>query len=400
MKEIAIIGAGIAGLSTALALLKQGFSVTVYEQSHRIAEIGAGIQLSANATYVLQQWGLLERALEVGFLPQGIRLHHWKTGNTIARFPLNESVEQGATPYIHIHRADIHELLAFAVSDIDPTCIKVAHKVEQIEQDGHNHHVKFTNGSTIKADWVIGADGIHSVIRSSLGDSKTKANGEQARFTGNVAWRGLIPTDKLTSDPPGPFAHLTMGPEAHLVFYYVKNGRYLNYVAVTERDDWQEESWTSQGELYELLQDFNGWHESFIKILSQTDPASCFRWALHDRDPLAVWSQGQSLILGDAAHPMLPFLAQGAAMAIEDAFYLGECFKNYEGEAISQAFFQHRHPRTSRVQLEARKNMKIYHEANPVKRFVRDTGLRLFSHLYPEFMNTRLNWLYNYKPQL
>lgn len=396
MNEIAIIGAGIAGLSTALALLKQGLSVTVYEQSQRIAEIGAGIQLSSNATQVLQRWGLLEKALEAGFLPEGIRLHHWQSGKTVARFPLNQAQEQNATPYIHIHRADIHEILAYAVSDIDPTCIKVAHKVESIKEDGNIFNVKFTNGRTTKADWVIGADGIHSVIRSSLSPINERDN---ARFTGNVAWRGLIPTEKLTS-PPGPFAHLTMGPNAHLVFYYVKNGRYLNYVAVTERDDWREESWTSKGELYELLQDFKGWHESLTQILAQTDPSSCFRWALHDRDPLANWSHGKSLILGDAAHPMLPFLAQGAAMAIEDAYFLGECFKRFENEKIAQAFFQHRHPRTSRVQLEARKNMGIYHEANPVKRFVRDTGLQLFSHLYPEFMNKRLNWLYNYQPEL
>ena len=392
--HVLIVGAGIAGLASAIALSRDGFKVTVLEQAEHIEEIGAGIQISSNASLVLDDWGLLEKTLTYGFLPQGIQISHWKKGTPIARFPLNENLSTDHTPYIHIHRADLHRILLNELKSLAPDAIHAQSKVISIDKDSDSerYQVSCANEATYIADWVIGADGIHSVVRSF-----TPAKIGETQFTGNVAWRGLIPISALPSNKPGPFAHLVMGPNGHMVFYYVKGGDSLNYVAIMEKDSWQQESWTLKGELSELLSDFNHWHHNWLNILKQSDPNECYRWALHDRAPLDQWHQDGIIILGDAAHPMLPFLAQGAAMGIEDAQALAHCFKTYSGAEIPQQFYQLRKERTARVQLEARKNMGIYHEANPVKCFVRDLGLNLISKTFPSFMDRRLSWLYSYR---
>jgi len=258
------------------------------------------------------------------------------------------------------------------------------------------HSSKQASVQTVSAGWIIGADGIHSKVREFLiPDDKPPT------FTGNVAWRGLINTKKLKRAPEAR-VHLAMAPGAHLVFYYVRGGSLLNYVAVREQDHWQEESWTCQGNLKELLTDFEGWSPELLELLSQSNPAACYRWALHDRAPLASWGRDQCLIMGDAAHPMLPFLAQGAAMAIEDAAVITQCFQRYklgelDGSETIAKIEKLRIERTARVQAEARTNMKLYHLHNPLIRVPRDISLSLLGAIKPNFMQRKMSWLYDHR---
>ena len=396
--SIAIIGAGIGGLSAALALSRQGFDVTVYEKTAELSEVGAGIQLSSNATNILYQWGLMDQAKKIGFLPKAVKLSHWRTGDQIARFPVNHNESFHNQAYLHIHRADIHGLLLQAYEQASGKKVVLGASLHDlsakdksqmtitIEQDGQQQ--------TYEHDWVIGADGIHSKVRDFV------APGSQARFTGNVAWRGLVPVESLTSlFRPDPCANLMMGPGAHFVYYYVRGGHFVNYVAVIERDDWQEESWTLKANLKEMLEDFAGWNAQTRNILAHTDPESCYRWALYDRDPISTWCRDRCILLGDAVHPMLPFLAQGAAMAIEDAYQLASCFKEFsqQPEQLKNVYTNARAQRTAKVQLQARKNMQIYHIRNPLIQFPRDQYLAWRGRRDPEFFNKKLAWLYDYR---
>ncbi len=389
--NIGIVGAGIAGLSAALALLKAGHQVSVFEKAAELGEVGAGLQLSGNATRVLSSLGVLDEVQRAGFLPQGLKMLHWKTGRTIARFSQNSNVNVGDNPYIHIHRVDLHAILLAAVIEISPDCIFTDAEVVSVKNNEKTASIQFNNKAEKSFDWIVGADGIHSVVRPTA-ISITDAS----RFTGNVAWRGLIPISSL-KERPEPLTHLVMGPGGHVVFYYVNGGDTLNYVAVVERSDWEKESWTEKGSVTEMLRDFDGWTVDVRRLLEKSNPAQSYRWALHDRDPLSTWSDGRCVILGDAAHPMLPFLAQGAAMGIEDAQALVYCLDTFSASDVGEEFFKLRGERTARVQLTARKNMKVFHERSSLVRFVRDKVLSVASVIYPEFMNKKLRWLYDYR---
>ncbi len=389
--NIGIVGAGIAGLATALALLKHGHQVSVFEKSAELGEVGAGLQLSGNATRVLSSLGVLDDVRRVGFLPQGLKMSHWETGATIARFSQNSHVGSGDDPYIHIHRADLHGILLAAVIKIAPGSIVTDAEVVSVKSSEKNATIRFSDQEEKSFDWVIGADGIHSIVRPIATSTINPS-----RFTGSVAWRGLIPIASL-KEKPEPLTHLVMGPGGHVVFYYVSGGEAVNYVAVIERTDWEKESWTEKGSIAEMLRDFEGWDVGVQRLLEKSNPEKSYRWALHDRDPLLSWSDGRCIILGDAAHPMLPFLAQGAAMGIEDAQALVHCFDNVPADEVGEMFFQLRGKRTARVQLTARKNMKVFHERNGIVRFVRDRVLSTMGMIYPEFMNRKLRWLYDYR---
>ena len=278
-----------------------------------------GIQLSPNCSRVLHHLGLQESLKQFGFLPEGTQLRHWKTSAILSESKLGDAATlQFGAPYYHIHRGDLLRLLVDAASQQQNISLHLSCNIENFSQNDHGVLVE-ANNQSFKGDLLIGADGIHSKIRASLwGD-------ESPRFTGNIAWRAVVPTHLLAPGIVKPMSTAWLGPHKHFVHYYVKGGEFVNCVCVVEKKGWQTESWTEPGNLSELKSDFHGWHNNIQQLIDNIDEAQLFKWALHDRRPMTQWAKRRVTLLGDACHPTLPFMAQGAAMAIEDSMVIADC---------------------------------------------------------------------------
>ena len=355
--HIAIVGAGLGGLTAALALLRRGFEVTVYEQADELAEVGAGLQLSANGTCVLFDLGLEHAVMQTAVIPSQKVIRLWDTGEAWKAFDAGQvSVELYGFPYLTLHRHDLHRILAQAVRAARPDAIVLGARLVGLEQDEWGVSLRFADGRQGQAELVVGADGVHSEVRRSL-------FGEDApRFTGVVAWRGVIPAERLPPHLREATSVTWIGPGGHVVHYPVRRGELVNYVSVVERDDWQVESWSVQGSIEECLADYRGWHEDVQTLITATGRP--YKWALFGRAPMPRWSQGRVTLLGDACHPMPPFLAQGAAMALEDGLVLARSLQAHgddHGEALS-AYEQARIPRTSEAMAGSEANMRRYHD--------------------------------------
>jgi salicylate hydroxylase len=313
--RILIIGAGIGGLTAALALARDGHAVEVYEQAAQLAELGAGVQVSANGARVLFALGLEDAIRRVWCEPAGKEIRLWNTGETWKLFDLGaESVARYGAPYFMMHRADLHAALIAAVQArapirLDARCIGFA-------DDGDHVTLTLANGECVAGDVLIGADGVHSGIRNIL------AGDDKAQFTGCMAWRGLVPVERLPAQIRRNVGVNWVGPGGHVVNYLLRRGEIFNFVGIVERD-WRVESWTEQGTRDECVADFPGWHADVHAIIRNIDQP--YKWALLGREPLSRFSHGRATLLGDAAHPTLPMLAQGANMAIEDAMVLARC---------------------------------------------------------------------------
>lgn len=358
-KKIVIAGAGIGGLCAALALAKRGFDVAVYEQSSQLGEVGAGLQLSPNAMHVLHAIGIANQVTAKAFRPQSAVMRHYQSGKTYFTVPLGDfATQKYAADYLHIHRADLHAALNEACIGLNVP-IHLGQAVQSYQQTAQNLTILFENGEELSADLLIGADGIKSNVRSCmLGQTP-------AQFTGQVAWRGVVAANKLPQGLIKPKANLWVGPGKHFVSYYLRGGDLVNFVAVQERSDWQKESWNEPGDISELQATFAGWHPEVTELLAATE--SCFLWALFDRQPLTQWTDQNVALLGDACHPMLPFLAQGAAMAIEDSYALAYCLANENDTPTALKAYQDiRFTRTRDIQLNARKNASLYHMSSPI----------------------------------
>jgi salicylate hydroxylase len=368
-----VVGGGIGGLAAALALARAGVRVTAVEQAPQLGEVGAGIQLSPNATRVLFALGL-ERALaEIAFRPRAVEARTWRRGVALSRVELGDAVVgRFGAPYFHVHRADLIDVLARAVASEPLVALRLGAPCASCESGERGATVTLAGGVRLEADLVVGADGIRSAVRESL------FGPERPRFTGNVAWRGLVPTSALAGAEVRPVAALWMGPGAHFVHYYVRGGALVNFVGVVERGDWREESWSARGEKRDLLRDFSGWHPTVRAIVALAPEDGCFRWALFDRDPLPRWSRGTATLLGDACHPTLPFMAQGACMAIEDAAALATCVSAAPAGEIPAALARYealRRARTAGIQLGSRRNAGLYHMRRPAS-WLRNLRLR------------------------
>lgn len=379
--KVLIVGAGIGGLSAALCLARRGHAVQILEQSASPTTSGAGIQLSPNCTKVLHSLGLAEALDANACIPHALEIRHWQDSRLITRAPLGEGIaKKYGSPYYHIHRADLTQLL---LDEVRQNCdIQYNVDVDRILDDG----TEVSAGSgleTYKADLLIGADGIHSTVRNSC------LSKDEPRFTGNIAWRATVPTSLFPTLTPT--TQLWWGPGKHVVYYPISRGELVNCVCVVEKTAWQQESWTEQGDLSELQADFAGWHESIVQLLSKVNPESCYKWALFDRDPLPRWGTGRVTLLGDACHPTLPFLAQGAAMAIEDAAVLAGCLDSRAGIPASLMRYQNlRMARTTRIQRVSRRNAHVFHMSGIVA-----TMRNVFAgHGLPDTMG----WLYGYDP--
>jgi salicylate hydroxylase len=359
-KKVVIAGAGIGGLCAALALAKRKFEVAVYERNPHLGEVGAGLQLSPNAMHVLQDLGIADEVKAKAFSPDSAVMRHYQTGKSYFRVPLGDSATQKyGAHYLHIHRADLHTALYNACVDMNVS-IHLGQEIQSYQQTSQNLTIQFDTNDSIEADLLIGADGIKSNIQACmLGQTS-------AEFTGQVAWRGVVEASKLPKGFIKPNANLWVGPGKHFVSYYLRGGDLINFVAVQERTDWHKESWNEPGDINELRETFADWHPEVSELLSATE--DCFLWALFDRKPLDYWSDRKVTLLGDACHPMLPFLAQGAAMAIEDSYALAYCLGcDTDIQNALQTYQNIRLPRTRKIQLNARENAALYHMSTPIE---------------------------------
>ena len=351
--RIAVVGGGIGGLSAALSLLQAGFDVHVYEQARELSEIGAGIQISPNASRLLHRLGLKVAMDAAGVRPGGVHQRRWDDGSTLQRAPLGPEVEATfGAPYYHFHRADLANLLASA---LPPERVHVGRRLVEIEDYGAKVQARFENGATAEADLLIGADGIHSRVRHLL------FGPERPRFTGCVAWRGLVPAERIADLGIEIASHNWMGPSAHCVHYWVSAKRLMNVVCVVEHGTWTGESWTDKGSVADVLARYEGWHP-IVRGLIGAFPET-FIWALHDRPELPHWTKGRVALLGDACHPMLPMMAQGAAQSIEDGAALAALLRAMPDDVLGalQRYEAVRKPRATRLQEASAANRKRFH---------------------------------------
>ncbi len=351
--SVAIIGAGIGGLAAAASLRRAGFDVQVYEQAKALTEVGAGLNIGPNAARILHRLGIADELARTGVKPSTFDQRRWQDGRLLLRSPLGEAVESAfGAPYYLMHRGDLRRALAQAVP---AECVHVAHRFTHLVDRGDRVEAHFENGTSISADALIGADGIHSAVRHALFGE------EQPRFTGCVAHRGLVPSDRLADLDLETRMQVWMGPGRHFVHYFVSAGRFVNFVAIGEEDTWQRESWVDRGEVSGVLAAYASWHAQVRAIIGSAQ--EIYKWALFDRAPLARWSVGRVTLLGDACHPMLPFMGQGAGQAIEDAAALKGCLLKLPDDVpAALRLYEHvRLPRASRLQQMSAANKTRFH---------------------------------------
>jgi salicylate hydroxylase/6-hydroxynicotinate 3-monooxygenase len=347
--SIAIVGAGMGGLAAAAALRRVGIDVTVYEQASQFARIGAGIQIGCNAMKVLRKLGLEPLLRAHSFYPRSWNNRDWRTGEIKFDMIFGESAEDKfGAPYLLAHRGDLHAALA---SIVPAECVELNHKLIGLEEDHDGVRLRFANGESVTADAVIGADGVHSLVREIL------FGVSPVNFTGRIAYRTTYPAALL-----GGFAiddcTKWWGEDRHIVIYYVKPDRSEVYFVTSQPEpEFRIESWSAKGDVNELRAAFAGFDRQVENVLAACPDVH--KWAIVDRDSLSRWAEGNVTLLGDACHPMTPYMAQGAAMAIEDAAVLSRCLEGVEREGIANAFRRFeatRRERTARIQQTSRTN--------------------------------------------
>jgi len=389
VSRVLVAGAGIGGLCAALALAKQGVHVVVLEQAQALGEVGAGLQMSPNAMKVLRELGLEPELSAFAFVPQHAAIRHYKTGEYYLKSPLGEQAEaRYGAPYWHLHRADLHQVLAQACSQAGVELVLNSMVTAYREDAELNQvYVLLEDGREFYGDILIGADGLRSKVREQmLGE-------ERPTFMGQVAWRGVISASDLTVDVK-PDACVWAGPGRHFVSYYLRGGDYVNFVAVEERSDWQSESWREEGDVEELRQAFADWHPEVSQLVAAA--SSTFLWALNGRDELPTWRHGRVVLIGDACHPMLPFMAQGAAMAIEDGYVLAEYLLRYEWSVALTKYEQIRKPRATKVQQMSKANAGLYHMHGGVFGKAKLRALQAAGCFAPQVIQSKLDGVYGH----
>jgi salicylate hydroxylase len=380
-EDVAIIGAGIAGLVLAARLSRSGIACRVYEQAPVLRAIGAGIQLAPNAVRVLYRLGLADALAAEAVQPTAIELRRWHNGQTLARIELGAAcLARYGVPYLTAHRADLHAALVAAVPAgtvrLDARCESIVDTDDAVE-------LRFAGGDSVRAGLVVGADGIHSVVRAAL-------VADRPRFSGQTIFRGIVPAAQTPPSMAEPAVRLYLGPAQHLVCYPIAGGRLVNVAATVPADDWRLESWTASGDPDVLDRAYQGWTGEVRALLGALDPSRLQRWALHDRDEIDLWYGRRSVLVGDAAHPMLPFLAQGANQAIDDAAVLAACLAADLSPAALARYAALRKPRATEVQRLSRRNNERLHIVDGPAQAARDDELNRSQRLAEQ------DWLYGY----
>lgn len=383
-----ICGGGIAGLTTALCLHARGWEVVVLEQAPEIGEVGAGIQISPNGFKVLAALGLGDAIRAVAFEPEVIEMRMGVSGRQLMSIPMKAiAARRWGAPYLQIHRAVLIEVLRTALLRQAPGAIHTGVAVTSY-QTTDNGAAAFGNSTAFEADLIIGADGVHSAIRTQM------LGPDQPRFTGNVAWRAVVPRHRLEGHHIPPGACIWAGEGRHAVTYPLAD-ELVNFVGIVEHDAWRSETWTQQGHRDDALADFDGWSPLVTAIIEQSD--THFRWALHDRPPLSQWSEGHVALVGDACHPMLPSLAQGACQAMEDAWVIAQMLAdNKDIPAAFQAYEALRKPRTAKVQAGAAANARLFHKRGRLAQSVAYAPIAAAARLAPGFIHGRNDWIYSH----
>lgn len=379
-QEITILGAGISGLALARALAMQGAVVTVLEQAAAISEVGAGIQISPNGVAVLSALGLLDPALAAGARARGTDLCDQN-----GRLVINVDFEKyaHAFPYLCFHRADLIEILANGAREVGVD-IRLGQTVTAVDAAPDETRLTMADGGTSLHRAVVGADGIKSVVRAAIGET------EEATFTGNVAWRATVPM----AVAPDVMTTIYMGTRRHIVTYPLRGGTMMNLVMIEETDDWTAEGWSETGDVNTMRRVF-GDFPAASDLLSRVE--TVHRWGLFKHDIPTTWGKNGAVLIGDAAHPTLPFMAQGANLALEDAWVLARAFAQTDRPSHAAALYQSiRQDRVGRVIEAAGGNGGLFHIENPVQRKITHTGMRILNKIAPQRISGRYDWIYGY----
>ena len=385
--KVLIAGAGVGGLVAALSLLQRGIDVEIFEQASELRELGAGVQLSANGTRVLIALGLDRDMQAIASEPSGKQIRLFSTGRTWKLFDLGASSRAiyGA-PYWMVHRGDFHRVLASAFNSRAPGRLHLGCRCVGFEEERDGIWLRLANGDKRRGDVVVGADGVHSEIRRQIGgDSKPF-------FAGVAAWRGLVPIERLPSTMQRDVGTNWVGPGGHVITYPVRRGELLNFVGIFEGESWPVESWTERGTREACSRCFAGWNEEIHAIIDNLDVP--YKWALLGREPLARFVAGRACLLGDAAHPTLPFLAQGANMAIEDGMVLARCLESFSPLEALERYQASRLSRTNSIVVKSAENAKRFH--NPALAHAEGADEYVSREWHEQRVHERYDWLFVY----
>lgn len=386
LKKILVVGGGIGGMTAAACLLKAGFNVEVYEQASRLGEVGAGIQLSANPMRILRHLGLVGHLEEMGVRPSSYQFKMFDTGEVLQEIPLGQHyANRHGVPYLSVHRADLLDALIGAVHESKADAVTLNAKLVSFSEDATSVTLRFQDGGEAHGDVLIGADGIRSIVREQiLGQTAV-------HYTGDQSWRILVPADEISPKLWLDTINICVGPGKHGAVYPIRADGLVNMVGCVEYETWDEESWTTRRPWSELKADFEGWFDDVQAIIDGADHDECYRWAMNNRPPVDNWSTGRATLLGDAAHPTLPYMAQGGAMAIEDGAVIARAFQQENDvEQALQLYQRNRLARTARIVNESSANRQMFHL--PSVEALRDAFAK-------RDMNAERNdWLFSYDP--
>ena len=370
-RDVAVIGAGIGGIAAAIALHRAGYRPLVFEQAAELREVGAGLSLTPNAVKALDWLGVGESLRVIADEPMEQLTCHYESGDLLVKFDRRQTREQYGAPYLQLHRADLHALLVQRLLELDPVAIQTGHRLVEIQQTSQVVLRFSLPQGDIKEYMiasVIGADGLKSLVRQSLWQAEPPA------YSGFVAWRGLAEAARLKVDL-SEGSKVFAGPGRLFVRYPIRQGRLVNYVAFLRVTEPEGESWSQRGDIDELGSLLQGFHPEVQAILAATPDGRCHKWGLYAREPLTEWSRGDVVLLGDSAHPMMPWFGQGAASALEDAVILGRCAEQSASLRTAADRFQRtRLPRVSFIHHESQAGGERLTALHPER--LRDTAIR------------------------
>ena len=367
--KVLIAGGGIGGITALLALRQRGIDAELFEQAAAFGQVGAGLQVSGNATRILRALGLGDALARVAYYPEGRDYRAWDNGDRLYYTPLGKRAEAHfGAPYYTAHRADLLDVL---LGGLGTESFHLGSRIERFDQDDDSVTITLAGGSTATGDILIGADGIHSTVRGQMFGK------ELPRYTGNVAWRGLVPAERVAHLDVAEVAGVWMGPNRSIVQYYIAAGKTFNWIGISRSEQPARESWLAEGRIEDALAEYAGWHDTIRTIIAATPRV--LRQALYDREPLPDWRIGRVVMLGDAAHPMMPFYAQGAAQSIEDAYVLAGCLAATPDAPVAalERYVKLRQPRTAWMQGLSRREEELYQMADAVEVAERNARMRV-----------------------